>query len=177
MVVLRPRVQISRSNQQLQAKSAPWQRLSFALQGISSNRRSDLPELRVRKPNEDDKCRINNKQSTKKYAIVSQVNHKNVVKLLGELCLPRPKSFSWFMNLFPLEGSLNTSINIEKSVMLKSRKARLRISTERGVHQVGESAQSTQSRSPFKSRVLEPQFWFHPGKQAYTSSLLDDQTR
>ncbi|GMN21371.1 hypothetical protein TIFTF001_043297 [Ficus carica] len=57
----------------------------------------------------------------------------------------RPKSFSWFMNLYPLESSLNTSINIEKSGVLKSRKARLRISTERGVHQVDESARSTQS--------------------------------
>ncbi|KAI7996328.1 Wall-associated receptor kinase 2 [Camellia lanceoleosa] len=88
----------------------------------------------VKKPNVADKTKIKHfqreviKQAFQhEISIVSQVNHKNVVKLLG-LCLET--KFPSLIYEFISNGSLFDHLHVKRSAMLKSWANRLRIAAE-----------------------------------------------
>ncbi|KAL7171289.1 hypothetical protein ACSBR2_036021 [Camellia fascicularis] len=88
----------------------------------------------VKKPNVADKTKIKHFQREvikqefqHEISIVSQVNHKIVVKLLG-LCLET--KFSSLIYEFISNGSLFDHLHVKRSVMLKSWANRLRIAAE-----------------------------------------------
>ncbi|GMN67001.1 hypothetical protein TIFTF001_036076 [Ficus carica] len=83
--------------------------------------------IAVKKPKEDDKIQIDSKQFHEEIAVVSQVNHKNVVKLLG-LCLET--KIPLLVYELVSHGTLSQHIHSKKSAVLKSWNARLRIGTE-----------------------------------------------
>lgn len=83
--------------------------------------------IAVKKPKEDNKIQIDSKQFHEEIAIVSQVNHKNVVKLLG-LCLET--KIPLLVYELVSHGTLSQHIHSRKSAVLKSWIARLRIGTE-----------------------------------------------
>ncbi|KAI7998346.1 Wall-associated receptor kinase 2 [Camellia lanceoleosa] len=88
----------------------------------------------IKKPNVADKTKIKHfqrevikKAFQHEISIVSQVNHKNVVKLLG-LCLET--EFPSLIYEFISNGSLFDHLHVKRSAMLKSWANRLRIAAE-----------------------------------------------
>ncbi|GKU98219.1 hypothetical protein SLEP1_g11251 [Rubroshorea leprosula] len=87
---------------------------------------ADNIEVAVKKAKEVDKARIN-QEFQHEIGIVSQVNHKNVVKLLG-LCLETKVPLLVYE--FISNGTLYHHIHDKRSHVLRSWKNRLRIATE-----------------------------------------------
>ncbi|XP_038706705.1 wall-associated receptor kinase 2-like [Tripterygium wilfordii] len=87
---------------------------------------ADNIEVAVKKPKGVDKAQVN-EESQQEISIVSQVNHKNVVKLLG-LCLETKVPLLVYE--FISNGTLHQHIHDKKSRILKTWKPRLRIAEE-----------------------------------------------
>ncbi|XP_038718689.1 wall-associated receptor kinase 2-like [Tripterygium wilfordii] len=87
---------------------------------------ADNVEVAVKKPKGVDKAQVN-EESQHEIGIVSQVNHKNVVKLLG-LCLETKVPLLVYE--FISNGTLYQHVHDKKSHILKTWKARLRIAEE-----------------------------------------------
>lgn len=87
----------------------------------------DSTLVAVKKPKEADKIQINHQQFHEEIATVSQVNHKNVVKLLG-LCLET--KIPLLVYEFVSQGTLFQHIHSKRSPMLRSWRTRLRIAAE-----------------------------------------------
>ncbi|XP_038718704.1 wall-associated receptor kinase 2-like [Tripterygium wilfordii] len=87
---------------------------------------ADNIEVAVKKSKGVDKAQVN-EESQHEISIVSQVNHKNVVKLLG-LCLETKVPLLVYE--FISNGTLYQHVHDKKSHILKTWKARLRIAEE-----------------------------------------------
>ena len=96
--------------------------------GVLTDRDHQTMEIAVKKPKDsDNKIEIDKQQFHEEIAIVSQVNHKNVVKLLG-LCLETKIPLLVYERVS--NGTLFKHIHSKKSAVIKSWKTRLRIAKE-----------------------------------------------
>ncbi|OAY37469.1 wall-associated receptor kinase 2 [Manihot esculenta] len=87
---------------------------------------ADNTQVAVKKPKDLDKARLN-QEFQQEIGIVSQVNHKNVVKILG-LCLETKVPLLGYE--FISNGTLSQHIHQKKSQILANWKNRLRIAAE-----------------------------------------------
>ncbi|GAY63567.1 hypothetical protein CUMW_226620 [Citrus unshiu] len=97
--------------------------------GFGSVYKGVLPEntqIAVKKPKESDKIRIN-QEFQKEMGIVSRINHKNVVKILG---LRLQTKVPLLVNEFVSNGTLSHHIHDKSSQVLRTWKMYLRIAAE-----------------------------------------------
>ncbi|XP_050219940.1 wall-associated receptor kinase 2-like [Mercurialis annua] len=118
------------SEKELQNATKDYDRSQFLGEGgfgcVYKGNLADGTQLAVKKPKDIDKTQIN-EEFEKEIGIVSQVNHVNVVKILG-LCLETKHPLLVYE--FISNGSLYQHIHQRRSHILSSWKSRLRIAAE-----------------------------------------------